>query len=945
MLSHTPRLVLIAIALLALVVVPTLGHTQPRNEDDYVFLVKRFALVKNESVVNGNIGVQNARGKLKVGRVASVLGLGVGDRVFLNAGVTVSEVFANTLKFNPAKTFPGPVTQPVPLPVYVTEPLVVPDPFDPANFPPDFPIGCGGVSKKGDKNEVFALPPGAYGAVKVAQGGRLVLSAGTYNFCLLEAVRGDIEVAGPVTINVRDKFGLGNQASLLPNAPLGADDVQVNFAGKSIRISAGSRFTGRIFAPEGQIRLGRQAVVIGHLVSDKLRSDKGFTAFPPADAAVCGNGMLQGAETCDPPGVAVPPNQNVCRVGCTFCGDNLVQSGEDCDDGNSNNGDGCRNDCSFPPPPLCGNGAVDAPETCDPPGSDPPPLGGNLCRTDCSYCGDGTADAGEACDDGNMVDDDQCANSCTAGPGQQTLCGDDIVGPGETCDPPGSDPAPPGGNLCRVGCTYCGDGAQNGTEDCDDGNTVDDDACRNNCTLTPPNPCGNFQLDAGETCDPPGSDPPPAGGSLCRVNCTYCGDHSLQAGEECDDGNTDDLDSCANDCRINQPPMCGDGILDPEETCDPPGSDPMVPSGDLCGIDCTFCGDGTVDPGEQCDDGGDGDDPSDDGSSECDGSSEDSSSCGGSSDSESSDASSSDSASSEDSVSDNSSDCDGSSDGSSSCGGVSDSESSDDSSSDDSDSREKLVPCDDAWRTGGGDGDSSDCDGSSADSSSCGGADSGSSHDAGSSDDSQSSADPDDDSVECLDDCTLKPEAVCGDGEVNRTCETCDPPGSEIGWGGILCTTACTFCGDGNVDPGEECDPGEDDDSSDGGSSDCDGSSEDSSSCGGSSDSHSSDASSSGGTSSADDSSDCDGSSGDSSSCGGTSDSESSDDSSSDDSSSADSFCLPDCTLADSDDGDSSGCDADSEDSSSCGGSSDSQSSDASSSDDSSSDAKVPHWW
>ncbi len=896
--SNAFRFTLSVVSLFACVVVPSLGRAQPRSADDYVFLVKRFALVKNESVVSGNVGVQNARGKLKVGRGASVLGLGVGDRVFLNAGTTVLDVFANTLKFNPAKTFPGAVTQPVPFPVYVTEPLVVPDPFDPANFPPEFPITCGGVSKKGDKNEVFALPPGAYGEVKIAQGGRLVLSGGTYNFCVLEAVRGDISVAGTATINVRDKFGLGNQASLLPSAPLGADDVRINFAGKSIRISAGSRFTGRIFAPEGQIRLGRQAVVIGHFVSDKLRSDKGFTAFPPADAAVCGNAILQGAETCDPPGVAVPPNQNLCRVGCTFCGDNLVQSGEACDDGNGNDSDGCRNDCTLPPPPLCGNDTVDTPETCDPPGSDPPPQGGNLCRTNCSYCGDATVDAGEACDDGNTIDDDQCTNSCTGGPGQQTSCGDDLVGPGETCDPPGSDPAPPGGSLCRVGCTYCGDGAQNSGEACDDGNLVDDDACRNDCTLMPPNPCGNFQIDAGETCDPPGSDPPPAGGGLCRVNCTYCGDNGLQAGEDCDDGNTDDQDTCANDCRVNQPPMCGDGSLDPAETCDPPGSDPMAPSGDLCGIDCTFCGDGFVDPDEQCDDGGDGDDPSDDGSSDCDGSSDDSSSCGGSSDSESSDASSSDAASSDESVSDNSSDCDGSSDGSSSCGGVSDSESSDDSSSDDSDSREQLVPC---------------------------GA-------------------LDDDSVECLDDCTLLPEPVCGDGSVNRICETCDPPGSEIGWSGVLCTTECTFCGDGIVDPGEECDPGEDDDSSDGGSSVCDGSSADSSSCGGSSDSDSSDASSSGGTSSADDSSGCDESSADSSSCGGTSDSESSDDSSSDDSSSEDSFCLPDCTLADPEDGDSSGCDADSEDSSSCGGSSDSQSSDASSSDDSSSDAQAPVW-
>jgi cysteine-rich repeat protein len=62
-----------------------------------------------------------------------------------------------------------------------------------------------------------------------------------------------------------------------------------------------------------------------------------------------------------------------------------------------------------------------------------------------------------------------------------------VNGPNETCDPPGSDPPPPGGNLCRTDCTYCGDGVtqtQNG-EQCDDANNVDNDGCHNDCTLGP----------------------------------------------------------------------------------------------------------------------------------------------------------------------------------------------------------------------------------------------------------------------------------------------------------------------------------------------------------------------------------------------------------------------------------------------------------------------------
>lgn len=65
------------------------------------------------------------------------------------------------------------------------------------------------------------------------------------------------------------------------------------------------------------------------------------------------------------------------------------------------------------------------------------------------------------------------------------FCGNGVVDPGETCDPPGSTSAMPPGNTnpCRPDCTYCGDGVQNGTETCDDGNHIDTDDCRNDCTV------------------------------------------------------------------------------------------------------------------------------------------------------------------------------------------------------------------------------------------------------------------------------------------------------------------------------------------------------------------------------------------------------------------------------------------------------------------------------
>jgi cysteine-rich repeat protein len=78
-------------------------------------------------------------------------------------------------------------------------------------------------------------------------------------------------------------------------------------------------------------------------------------------------------------------------------------------------------------------------------------------------------------------------------------CGDGVVEAacGEQCDPPGSII---GGTVCDANCTTgCGNGIASGTELCDDGNTNNNDACKNDCT---PNVCGDgFVSRAVEQCD------------------------------------------------------------------------------------------------------------------------------------------------------------------------------------------------------------------------------------------------------------------------------------------------------------------------------------------------------------------------------------------------------------------------------------------------------------
>lgn len=603
---RTPRKspsAILAICTLAWVATPAEG--QSRLEEDYVILTRQTIHIAAGANVQGSIAVSDPRGRAKVGP-ESVMASGtavVSDRVSLGRGSKTFDVYANRVNFRPgSSTIAGSLNSPIAPPIYAPEPLVLPDPFDPANYPSDFPVTCGATDREVIPGQTIVVAPGDYDEFDVRPDGKILLQPGTYNVCRLN-VLGHLEATGPVTINVRDRFMLGRGATLVPTAGFTSADLQVNVEGRrAVKFGRNSTYTARLFAPLSNMKIGSGAVVTGHIVARRLGCSSKFTIIAGAAVApICGNGTLDAGETCDPPNSPQPPNQNLCTADCTFCGDGLTQAGEQCDDGNSNNGDACSNSCTTNPPPSCGNGSLDPGESCDPPGSDPPPAGGNLCRTNCTYCGDATVDPSEECDDGNTDPGDGCRNDCTLPP--PPSCGNGNLEAGETCDPPGSDPPPAGGNLCRLGCTYCGDGIADPGEQCDDGNLIDGDACRNDCTLPAPPTCGNGSLDSGETCDPPGSDPAPPGGNLCRVNCTYCGDSLVQAGEACDDGNTDDTDACRNDCTLNQPPACGNGSLDAGETCDPPGSDPFPPGGNLCRTTCNYCGDGIVNDGESCDDG------------------------------------------------------------------------------------------------------------------------------------------------------------------------------------------------------------------------------------------------------------------------------------------------------------------------------------------------------
>ncbi len=137
----------------------------------------------------------------------------------------------------------------------------------------------------------------------------------------------------------------------------------------------------------------------------------------------CGDGLVDPGEECDE-GENNGADDGMCSEDCTLdidaeCGNGQTEQGEECDDGNNDNGDGCDEACALEPePPECGNGDVEEGEQCD----DGNLENGDGCEDDCTWttavCGNGEIEDLEECDDGNDIEEDGCEPDCTLSPMQ-----------------------------------------------------------------------------------------------------------------------------------------------------------------------------------------------------------------------------------------------------------------------------------------------------------------------------------------------------------------------------------------------------------------------------------------------------------------------------------------------------------------------------------------------
>jgi len=297
---------------------------------------------------------------------------------------------------------------------------------------------------------------------------------------------------------------------------------------------------------------------------------------------VCGNGILEGAEACDDGNSTAGDGcENDCTFSCTMdseCDDAEactgvetcntttntcvnpadLADGTDCGGGNICNGGACV-------APTCGNGTPEGAEQCD----DGNTTDGDGCDNDCTF----SCTMDSECDDGDACNGAETCN------GSNVCVGGSAAGDGTVCD---RDMMSGTRDVCLSGvcaASTCGDAyvddAMGGTEECEDGNTTAGDGCENDCTFT---------CTADSDCDD---------GDLCNGAETCNGSNVCVAGSDATDGTTCDrgmstVDVCImGSCALS---TCGDGYMDtmtmPPEDCD----DGNLTAGDGCEPDCTITG-------------------------------------------------------------------------------------------------------------------------------------------------------------------------------------------------------------------------------------------------------------------------------------------------------------------------------------------------------------------
>jgi cysteine-rich repeat protein len=97
----------------------------------------------------------------------------------------------------------------------------------------------------------------------------------------------------------------------------------------------------------------------------------------------------------------------------SVCGNDELEVGEQCDDGNTTPDDGCSATCTIETQPMCGNFILEGSEECDDGNTESGDGCSDMCVWEDQVCGNAVLEDGEECDDGNTEPLDGCSATCT----------------------------------------------------------------------------------------------------------------------------------------------------------------------------------------------------------------------------------------------------------------------------------------------------------------------------------------------------------------------------------------------------------------------------------------------------------------------------------------------------------------------------------------------------
>jgi hypothetical protein len=280
-----------------------------------------------------------------------------------------------------------------------------------------------------------------------------------------------------------------------------------------------------------------------------------------------GTGCVSEGDPC-PEGTVCNDNSETCDVE-TDCGNETVEPGEECDDGNTLDGDCCSANCTFEPE---GNSCADelfcnGEETCDGAGEC---LAGT--EVDCSDDVNCTIDS---CDEIN----DECVNTPNDNncPDDGLFCnGQEICDPVDGCVSSGD---PCFGEFCNEDEDICEPVECTTDSDCEDGLF-----CTVNTCDTETGTCGAV------TACPPAVE----GCVIINDSCDEENDTCVDFADDslCDDGSLCTVDTCNITTGLcdNTPVECSDGVDCTDDLCDEgTGGCISTPNDNNCPDDGLFC--------------------------------------------------------------------------------------------------------------------------------------------------------------------------------------------------------------------------------------------------------------------------------------------------------------------------------------------------------------------